>query len=70
MDGYVNTEEWINKQQHEIEKIEAAEYLDLFVGSYQGHNGLYQGQCSSQTLGERQSEHALRRAPRISPRRE
>jgi stage V sporulation protein R len=33
MDEYVNTEEWIKKQQLEIEKIEAAEYLDLFVGS-------------------------------------
>lgn len=33
MEGYVNTEEWIKKQHEDIEKIEAAEYLDLFVGS-------------------------------------
>ena len=33
MEDYVNTEGWIKKQQGEIEKIEAAEYLDLFVGS-------------------------------------
>lgn len=33
MEDYVNTEDWIKKQQDEIEKIEAAEYLDLFVGS-------------------------------------
>lgn len=33
MENYVNTEDWIKKQQGEIEKIEAAEYLDLFVGS-------------------------------------
>jgi stage V sporulation protein R len=33
MEDYLNTEEWIKKQQEKIEKIEAAEYLDLFVGS-------------------------------------
>lgn len=33
MEGYLNTEEWIKKQHERIEKIEAAEYLDLFVGS-------------------------------------
>lgn len=33
MEKYINTEEWIRKQQEEIEKAEAAEYLDLFVGS-------------------------------------
>lgn len=33
MEGYLNTEEWIKKQHEKIEKIEAAEYLDLFVGS-------------------------------------
>ena len=33
MEGYLNTEEWIKKQQENIEKIEAAEYLDMFVGS-------------------------------------
>jgi stage V sporulation protein R len=33
MDNYLNTEEWIKKQHEQIEKIEAAEYLDLFVGS-------------------------------------
>jgi stage V sporulation protein R len=33
MDGYLNTEEWIREQRKKIEKMEAAEYLDLFVGS-------------------------------------
>jgi stage V sporulation protein R len=33
MEEYVNTEEWIKKQHEDIEKVEAAEYLDLFVGS-------------------------------------
>lgn len=33
MEDYLNTEAWIKKQHDEIEKIEAAEYLDLFVGS-------------------------------------
>jgi len=33
MEGYLNTEEWIKKQHEKIEKIEAAEYLDMFVGS-------------------------------------
>lgn len=33
MEDYVNTEKWIKKQKEQIEKIEAAEYLDLFVGS-------------------------------------
>jgi stage V sporulation protein R len=33
MDQYVNTDEWLKKQKDQIEKIEAAEYLDLFVGS-------------------------------------
>jgi stage V sporulation protein R len=33
MDKYINTEEWIRKQQDAIERIEAAEYMDLFVGS-------------------------------------
>lgn len=33
MEDYVNTEGWIKKQHEKIEKIEAAEYLDLFVGS-------------------------------------
>ena len=33
MEEYVNTEEWIRKQHEDIEKVEAAEYLDLFVGS-------------------------------------
>ena len=33
MEGYINTEEWIKKQHEKIEKMEAAEYLDLFVGS-------------------------------------
>ncbi len=32
-EGYLNTEEWISKQREQIEKIEAAEYLDMFVGS-------------------------------------
>jgi len=33
MEDYVNTEGWIKKQHDQIEKIEAAEYLDMFVGS-------------------------------------
>jgi len=33
MEGYLNTEEWLKKQHERIEKIEAAEYLDMFVGS-------------------------------------
>jgi stage V sporulation protein R len=33
MDKYINTEEWIRKQQDKIDRIEAAEYMDLFVGS-------------------------------------
>jgi len=33
MEGYLNTEEWIREQHKNIEKMEAAEYLDLFVGS-------------------------------------
>jgi stage V sporulation protein R len=33
MEDYLNTEEWIKKQHEQIEKIEAAEYLDMFVGS-------------------------------------
>jgi stage V sporulation protein R len=33
MEDYVNTEDWIKKQHDQIEKIEAAEYLDMFVGS-------------------------------------
>jgi stage V sporulation protein R len=33
MEGYINTAEWIKRQNEQIEKIEAAEYLDLFVGS-------------------------------------
>jgi len=33
MDDYVNTENWIKKQHEQIERIEAAEYLDVFIGS-------------------------------------
>lgn len=33
MDSYINTDEWIKNQKNAIEKIEASEYLDLFVGS-------------------------------------
>jgi len=33
MEEYINTDEWIKKQHEKIEKIEAAEYLDMFVGS-------------------------------------
>ena len=33
MEGYLNTEGWIRSQQEKIDKIEAAEYLDMFVGS-------------------------------------
>ena len=33
MDGYLNTEEWMREQHKKIDKMEAAEYLDLFVGS-------------------------------------
>ena len=33
MEGYLNTEEWIRKQHETIDKIEVAEYLDMFVGS-------------------------------------
>lgn len=33
MEEYVNTEDWIRRQHEMIEKIEAAEYLDMFVGS-------------------------------------
>lgn len=33
MEGYLNTEEWMKRQHEQIEKIEAAEYLDMFVGS-------------------------------------
>ena len=33
MEDYLNTDEWIKKQHEDIEKVEAAEYLDLFVGS-------------------------------------
>lgn len=33
MEQYVNTEDWIKRQREAIEKIEAAEYLDVFVGS-------------------------------------
>jgi len=33
MEGYINTDEWIKSQQDKIDKIEAAEYLDMFVGS-------------------------------------
>jgi stage V sporulation protein R len=30
MDDYLNPQDWINKQQEKIQKIEAAEYLDIF----------------------------------------
>jgi stage V sporulation protein R len=33
MEGYVNTDDWLHKQQEKIERIEAAEYLGMFLGS-------------------------------------
>jgi stage V sporulation protein R len=33
MDDYLNPQDWINKQQEKIQKIEAAEYLDIFNNS-------------------------------------